>query len=192
MEGCGCSLSYQPGLADLSVVTRVESFLRRAQGCPDQERSLDLAAHVITDSRSAALSTGPTSFFGNLADRAIQATFASLYREPRALSSRRSALNALVGHLLYVVVDHLVSRDLSAHTRTISTVQSALKLRNLLIDRTRHIADDPSLSRLSGWLRIGKILEAARQLARSLIPGCFMTTAMVAIDLAHAEKNIPG
>jgi hypothetical protein len=142
---------YRRGLADASVLTRVEIILdvsRRVATLLDRpETALAVARDAVAKARTSALAAGRASFYGDLADRAVHATLAMASRDPQPLTADATLRNFL-GHLVATAVDHVVSRDLTGHVggNRIRSVSDAMRLRATLTSLARQIAADDRLA----------------------------------------------
>ena len=142
---------YPSGLTDASVLERVETLLTAAERGDwrgGTEAALTVAREAVRDAQARALRGGHTSFFGDLADRAMQTTFVNAAGDPNSLSTPRATLSTFLRNLVAGAIDHVVSRDLTAHLggSRISSATEALSLRRSLAEQARSVATDARLS----------------------------------------------
>lgn len=142
---------YPAGLADSATLARVESLLQGAAGGEwrgDPDAALGVAREAIRAAQATALGAGHTSFYGDLADRAIHATFLRAARQPEAIDTPNRAIGTFLGNLLGIAIDHVISRDLSAHLGggRLSTATDSLALRRDLAQRAQSVASDARVS----------------------------------------------
>lgn len=148
---------YSAGLADAAVLERVETLLRVAESGnwrEGTEAALTAAREAVRTAQASAFRNGHTSFFGDLADRAVHTTFANAARDPNSLSTPRAALATFLRNLVACAIDHVVSRDLTAHLGgpRIASVTEALTLRRTLAEQAQAVATD---------VRMAGVLDAA-------------------------------
>jgi hypothetical protein len=153
---------YPSGLADAAVMERVETLLHAAQAGnwrSGTEAALTVARNAVRTAQAAAIRAGHASFFGDLADRAVHSTLAGAWRDPLSLTTPRAALGTFLRNLIAIAIDHVVSRDLTAHLgrQRIPTASEALTLRQSLVEQARAVATDP---------RVSEALDAAASLPR--------------------------
>jgi hypothetical protein len=153
---------YPAGLTDAAVLERVETLLQMAERGDwrqSAEAALATAREAIRTAQTRALSSGYTSFFGDLADRALHTTFAHAARDPNSLSTPRAALSAFLRHLTACAIDHVVSRDLTAHLGgpRLASTSEAFAMRRTLTEQARTVATDP---------RVSEAVDAAAQAPR--------------------------
>ena len=122
------------GLADAAVLERVETLLQVAEVSDwrsGTEAALAIAREAIRTAQARTLHSGSTSFFGDLADRAMHTTLANAPRDPDSLSTPRAALSTFLRNLIACAIDHVVSRDLTAHLSgpRVASVTETLTLR---------------------------------------------------------------
>jgi hypothetical protein len=146
-EVFNAAAEYPAGLADLAVLRRVEVVLRTAEEGKwrdGTDLALATAREAVQAARAVALDRGTTSFYGDLADRALHATLVIGAREPASLATSSTTLTAFLRNLVGVAVDHLVSRDLSAHLGKgrVAGAADAIALRRSLVGRARDLAGD--------------------------------------------------
>jgi hypothetical protein len=157
---------YPTGLADAAVLERVETLLQVA-AVGDWRRGTEAALAVAREAIRAAqvrtMQSGSTSFFGDLADRAMHTTLAHAPRDPESLSTPRAALSTFLRNLVACAIDHVVSRDVTAHMSgpRVASVTEALTLRRTLAEQARAIATDA---------RVSAALEAAASSPRDHWP----------------------
>jgi hypothetical protein len=142
---------YATGLADAAVLARLDSLLG-AIGDTTRDRGLDAAAEASRDAvraaRAQAEQAGSVSFYGDLADRALHVTITRAAQHPEQVSTIGATLRNFLGNLVAGAIDHVVSRDLSAHLggRRLASAGDAIALRRELTARARSIADDDRLA----------------------------------------------
>jgi hypothetical protein len=154
--------AYPSGLADAAVLERIETLLHTAQAGNwrgGTEAALTAARNAIRTAKAAAIGAGHASFIGDLADRAVHATLAGASRDPSSLTTPRAVLGTFLQNLIAIAIDHVVSRDLTAHLgkQKLPTASGALTLRRILVEQARTIATD---------LRVSAALDAAASLPR--------------------------
>ena len=142
---------YPAGLADAAVLERVETLLQvteRGDWRRSAEAALATAREAMHSAQTRALSSGYASFCGDLADRALHTTFARAARDPNSLSTPRAALSAFLRHLTVCAIDHVVSRDLTAHLGgpRLASTSEAFAMRRTLTEQARAVATDARLS----------------------------------------------
>ena len=142
---------YPSGLADAAVLERVETLLHVTEAGDwrrGTEAALAVAREAVHTAQTRALSGGHTSFFGDLADRAMHTTLANATRDPNSLSTPHAALSTFLRNLIACAIDHVVSRDLTAHLSgpRIASVTEALTLRRTLAEQARAVATDARVS----------------------------------------------
>jgi len=141
---------YRAGLADVDVSRRLSVLLELAASGPvkpTQEAVMTLAREFSARTQQSSDVTG--TFFGALANRAAHATFLSTRKDPRILSSREATVQDFLSNLFSVCVDHLFSRDASAHlgSERLPKASSVLKLRNELLSNATAISSSAELTR---------------------------------------------
>ncbi len=147
--------SYPSGLADAAVLRRVEAVLdasRTAIRRGETEDALAAARQAVQAAQHASVQAGLASFYGDLADRAIHATLVGASRAPNTMDTPLSALGAFLSNLVASAIDHVVSRDLTAHIGgpRIRTASEGLALRRALVERARQIAASEQFSATVG------------------------------------------
>lgn len=148
-EVFNAATAYVEGLSDAAVMARVETLLRvSAAPRVASDDPIEVATEVVRQAQEAGRAQGVVSFYGDLADRALFATFARGAEDPSLLATQTAALSTFTRELLGFAVDHLVSRDLGAHIGggSLRTAASAIGLRGDLIRAAQEIADTRSLS----------------------------------------------
>lgn len=111
-------------------------------------RALEMSRDLVAQSRGVAVQEGWSSFYGDLATRALHATILSSAPESASSRSPASIVRTFLGHLVATCIDHVVSRDLSAHFggEVIHNANTALKLSTRMKTAARNIASSPELS----------------------------------------------
>ena len=142
---------YPSGLADAAVLERVETLLHVTEVGDwrgGTEAALTVAREAVRTAQARALRSGHTSFFGDLADRAMHTTLANAARDPNSLSTPRAALSTFLRNLTASAIDHVISRDLTAHLGgpRLSSATETLALRRTLAEQARAVATDARLS----------------------------------------------
>ena len=111
--------------------------------------ALALARELIAESRRKVLTEGWSSFYGDLANRALHATILAAGGEPASGRRPQSIVRVYLANLVATCVDHVVSRDLSAHFgkgELIGTATRGLELSADLKSAARQVASDPALA----------------------------------------------
>lgn len=141
---------YSSGLADASVLARVEAllqFVRQSQDSIGRDEASGIARIVVQRARLASLEAGAASVFGDMADRAVHTTLLGILNSDSGVRSSSGVLQTFLGNLVATAVDHLVSRDISAHLGSprLPTATAANALRRDLTTSARSVADQESL-----------------------------------------------
>lgn len=143
--------SYATGLADEAVLDRLQSVLDWAgRGTWRQGTDAAMAAsrEAIAQARQRSVESQRTSYYADLADRAVHRTLVGATRQPDSVRSTSATMRTFLVNLIGVSVDHLVSRDLSRHLRSqrLPNAVAALELRRDLVQRARDVASDERLN----------------------------------------------
>jgi hypothetical protein len=138
---------YSGGLSDSAVQTRLRVLLLTVDAGAwreDVDAALDAARNAVNTAQRDALNANQASFFGDLADRALHATLAGGVMRPHTLATTQATLSSFISNLVGVAIDHVVSRDITAHLgrNNVSTATQTLALRRKLVQHARQIADD--------------------------------------------------
>jgi hypothetical protein len=112
------------------------------------EAGMAASREAIAQARQRSVESQRTSFYADLADRAVHRTLAGASRQPDSVRSTSATMRTFLVNLLGVCVDHLVSRDLSRHLRSqrLPNAEAALELRRDLVQRARAVAGDDRLT----------------------------------------------
>jgi hypothetical protein len=142
---------YPSGLASDAVITRIEALLGVAESWLESSTRVDprtVARATVDAARRSAIDAGETSIFGDLADKAVHYTLLSTLGDSGTSVSSAGALQAFVGNLVAAAVDHLVSRDLSAHMGRgrITGATAANDLRREVVSQARSLAEEQRFS----------------------------------------------
>lgn len=144
-EILNAATGYVDGLADSAVRARLETLVgirpNRVSGAEDP---VGLAAEIVAEAQAFGRARGLVSFYGDLADRALFATITRAGSQPDLIAEPAAAVRTFTGELLGFAVDHLVSRDLSAHLGegTLPNVATTTRLRGRLVASARALADE--------------------------------------------------
>jgi hypothetical protein len=102
----------------------------------------ELSRLLATESRGAASREHWSPFYADLANRAMHRTVLSVGAPGTSPRAPESVVRLFLGHLLATCVDHVVSRDLSAHlgSKALSNAATALRLSSSLKAAARELA----------------------------------------------------
>jgi hypothetical protein len=112
------------------------------------DAALALAKDLISESRRRVLTEGWSSFYGDLANRALHATILAAGGESESGRRPPSIVRLYLANVVATCVDHVVSRDLSAHFgkgELIGTATRGLAISADLKSAARQVASDPAL-----------------------------------------------
>ncbi len=142
---------YPARLADQAILGRVEAVLDTARAGEWQsgnDAALAAARAAVRSAQTRALGAGLASFYGDLADRAVHTSIAGAARDPNTLATPPQVLGTFLSNLVAIAIEHVVSRDITAHVggRGITNVASALGLKRQLVERARAVASDARLA----------------------------------------------
>jgi hypothetical protein len=141
---------YSEGLGSPAVVERVSAFLHAVDASEwraDSEAALTAAREAVANAQQAAVHAGLSSFYGDLADRAMHTALVSAGGQPDVLETTAGSLGVFLSNLVGISIDHLVSRDVGAHLGSprLPSAADALRLRRSLSAQARALAHAPEL-----------------------------------------------
>jgi len=139
---------YVTGLRGPEVYERLQLLLRSASERPKlttRAAALEFARELIGKARNLEAHSGFASFYSDIANRALHSTV--ITSQPG--SSARGLVQTFLANVVGTCIDHVVSRDLSAHlgTRPLPDTKSALALARDLRTAASQVARSESLSR---------------------------------------------
>jgi hypothetical protein len=146
--------SEEPYVAGLSGpesshgVTLLLGALGQQRATVTVSSALAMSRDLLARSRGTALHEGWSLFYGDLANRALHATILSAAPESASFRAPANIVRTFLGYLVATCIDHVVSRDLSAHYGevVIHDASTALKLSATMKRVARNIASSPELS----------------------------------------------
>lgn len=147
-EILNAATSYTDGLADAAVQARLQTLLGISQErLIESDDPIGVASDIVREAQAAGRATGLVSFYGDLADRALFATIARSAADLALIATPAAALSAFTRELLGFAVDHLASRDLTAHLGgdSLPDAGAAIGLRRDLVVAAQRLADAPSV-----------------------------------------------
>lgn len=129
-------------------LTLLLDVLSRRRGGMTVANALAMSRELVAQNRGAAVERGWSSFYGDLANRALHATILSAGPESASFRSPANIVRTFLGHLVATCIDHVVSRDLSAHLgeAVIQNASTALKFSATVKTAARNVASSPELS----------------------------------------------
>jgi hypothetical protein len=112
------------------------------------DAAMAASREAIAQARQRSVESQRTSYYADLADRAVHRTLVGATRQPDSVRSTSATMRTFLVNLIGVSVDHLVSRDLSRHLRSqrLPNAVAALELRRDLVQRARDVASDERLN----------------------------------------------
>lgn len=151
---------YSEGLSGPETLHCVDLILRTfaTSGSRISEpAALQISRSLLSESRLTATREGWSHFYGDMAHRAMHATVLSAASLSASERGPENLVRHFLGNLLATCVDHVVSRDLSAHLgeRTLRTSSDALKLSAELKTAARNLVEHSGLT--------SAVTEAARR-----------------------------
>ena len=148
-EVLNAATGYVDGLTDAAVLARVETLLRvGATRWADSDDPIGVASDVVREAQAAGRAAGLVSFYGDLADRALFATIARSASNVALTANPATTLSTFTRELIGFAVDHLVSRDLTAHLggSSLPNAGAMVGLRRALVEAAQSLVDSPSLA----------------------------------------------
>jgi hypothetical protein len=147
-EILNAATGYVEGLADAAVQARLQTLLGVSRSrLADSDDPIGVASDIVREAQAAGRAEGLVSFYGDLADRALFATIARSAGDLALIASPAGAISAFTRELLGFAIDHLVSRDLTAHLGAGSLIDagSTIGLRRDLVTAAQGLTDAPSV-----------------------------------------------
>lgn len=141
---------YVTGLAGREVSERLRLLLTVSATRPTLRTSAEtliFARELIGKARDVDGREGVASFYSDLANRALHSTVVTSF--PAAgRQSAKQLVQAFLGNLVATCVEHVVSRDLSAHlgSRTLPNTTAVLELTRELKAAARYVAASESIA----------------------------------------------
>lgn len=139
---------YVDGLSDRAVRARLETLLAADPGrIATADDLIAVASDLVRVAQQAGRERGLVSFYGDLADRALFSAVARSATEEGVVATPSAAVATFARELLGFAVDHLVSRDLTAHLGegSIPSATAMLSLRSDLVSEARRLVDIPQV-----------------------------------------------
>lgn len=142
---------YVTGLAGREVTERLRLLLStwssKAKARTSTE-ALNLARELIGRAREVDSREGVASFYSDLANRALHSTIVTTFPTAAGAKSPKHLVQAFLGNLVATCVDHVVSRDLSAHlgSKTLRNTVAVLELTRDLKAAARHVVASESVA----------------------------------------------
>jgi hypothetical protein len=140
---------YVEGLSDAAVLVRLQSLLEADRsGVIGRDDPVQAATELVGEAQGIGRAQGYVSFYGDLADRALFATMVRGATEAALVVDSAAAVRSFARELIGFAVDHLVSRDVTAHLGEVSlpTASSLLALRGEVVESARALVDAAALT----------------------------------------------
>lgn len=179
-EILNAATGYIEGLTDAAVQARLQTLLSVSGArLLESDDPIGVASEIVREAQAAGRAEGVVSFYGDLADRALFATIARGAADLPLIASRAGAVSVFTRELIGFAIDHLVSRDLTAHlgAASLPDAASAISLRRDIVTaaqrliETRSVVEQTSAAAISprdSWNGvISSVWEAGRDLPSS-------------------------
>lgn len=143
---------YVEGLGDAAVLVRLQFLLEANRSRVLRgEDPIGEAANLVGEAQALGRAQGHVSFYGDLADRALFAALVRGTTNANLIVDSAAAVTSFARELIGFAVDHLVSRDVTAHLGEVGlpTASSLVSLRAEIVESARGLVDAPSFAELA-------------------------------------------
>jgi hypothetical protein len=146
------SKPYVDGLSGREVSERLRLLLSTWSATKETRSpadALSFARELIGKARDLEVREDLASFYSDLANRALHATVLAAFPTVKGRGSSRQLVQSFLANIVGTCIDHVVSRDLSAHlgTKNLPNTKAVLELTRELKAVAQHVAANQSLSK---------------------------------------------